>query len=190
MADQASLRARVVALVLPSVSTTSAEIDTALLAGFITLDKWHPRRIEESLTLSDGEYDLTGLASWEAGFSRLSGLEYPLDDVPVSRLPVVSWRVNLSDGLIVQYGGTLAIRAEYTAKNTVPTLTDSKAESLALLGAADLMSSWASKWTQHESVAVAGEDHQGPSPDNARRLAKELTARARATMPRVVFTAG
>lgn len=190
MADQASLRARVVALVLPAAGTDNDDIDAALTAAFVTLDRWEPRRVEVAATLSDGGYDLTTLASWTAGFSVLSQIEYPLAEFPVEYLPRTDWRVSTADALTVYNGGGISVQFGYTAQNTVATLSDALAETLALLGAADLMESWAAKWVQKESVSVAGEDYEGPSSDNARRLAAELRTRARKTSKTVVFLAG
>jgi len=190
MADQASLRARVVALILPNTGTDDNDIDAALTAAFIYLDQWSLGSIEESMTRGDGAFDLTGLASWTEGFSRLRSIEYPLAMFPQEYINTTLWRVSASDGLTVSGGGNVTTQAKYMAQNTVATLTDAKAETLALLAAAELMLAWSAKWVQQESVAIAGEDYQGPSSGDAKRLALDLRARARTTTQNVVFLAG
>jgi hypothetical protein len=176
---------RVAQLLRPvDAAAEAAAIESELAHAVTVLD---PRRLVADVDLVDGEYDVTTLTSWDSESSMVTAIEYPVDEVPVSRLDVRLWRVAEMGGgasLVIRDGGGESIRVTYTVPHEIDSVADTTtlsarlAEGVALEAAAGVLEEWASVRGQQRAILVAAEEYQGPTASDARRLAADYRRRA------------
>jgi len=140
--------------------------------------KYRPREIVEDIT-GDGGHDYALPASWNAGFSVIRDIEYPVGNVPETLLEEGEWKIYRSPSgekirlIYATPGSTETFRVRYTALHTEATIPASDLDAVANLAAALCCEMLANAFAMTGDPAIAADSV------NYHSKASEFTKRAR-----------
>ncbi|HEY9081338.1 hypothetical protein [Magnetovibrio sp.] len=111
---------------------TTADRDQAIALAVLRYSKDRPRVVTEDVTCVAGSFQALP-ASWEAEFSVITELEYPIGNVPPALLNPEGWDLYQGlNGFEIMLAETMAadatLRVRFTAKHTVDGVTDTVPE--------------------------------------------------------------
>ncbi|TXT23894.1 MAG: hypothetical protein FD134_1863 [Gallionellaceae bacterium] len=162
------------------------DADGAISLAVTRYSKDRPRAKVEDVAAPGGKL-LPLPASWEAGFSALSGLEYPVGDVPPSMIGSQAWAMyNAPGGMSIMVFDSIpvgaAVRASYGVAHQVSGVTDTvppgDREAVCCLAAASLCDQLASLYSGDTDSTI------GADSVNHQSKAAEFAARAKALRKR------
>lgn len=164
----------------------SGEITAAIVQAVARYSKDRPRRKAEDITAPGGNL-LPLPAAWEADFSQLSSLEYPIGNVPPDIIRAGGWamyttptalKIQVMDAI----GAAAAVRATYTIAHVLSAIADTipvaDRESVSSYAAAILLDQLASLYSNDQDSTINADSVQhGSKAGEFSRRAKVLRQR-------------
>lgn len=158
---------------------TADDVDTAVRAAVLRYSKDRPRRIVEDLTAATGGQYLDLPVDWQAGFSAVQELEYPIGQVPRSLIPAGAegWELlPMPDGsdLVALAAGLPAgatVRLSYTRRHVLTagqdTLPEDDREAVCCWAAAILCDQLAAWYAANGDPTIQADRVDQTSPQKA-----------------------
>jgi len=191
MATQAQYLEELDKLVPGSLSLGDAEKLKAIKKALETHSKYRPRRIVEDVSGADAfDYALASLSCWDADFSRILSIEYPVDEAgtAVNEIDNEDWTIyEKPTGLFLRFLGLMpetgkSIRLTYTARHKMAeedpepacTVPAADTEAVQALSAAYFCRMLAASYAQDQDSTIAADsvDHSSKRREYEAQAAK------------------
>lgn len=171
---------------------TTSERDAALASAVTRYSEDRPRRVVVDLVAAGGHLlDLP--AGWEAAFSQVVGLEYPIGEVPPAEIPTGAWRIYATPaGETIQVDDSFAAGAEVRCTHTASHALAADADTIPVKHR-DPVAAWAASLLLDQLAALAvnaGDPTIAADAVDHRSKSQEYAARARACRKRYFDTLG
>lgn len=147
---------------------TSGDVSAAIVQAVARYSKDRPRQKVEDITAPGGNL-LPLPAAWEADFSQLNSLEYPIGNVPPDIIRAGGWgmyttptalKIQVMDAI----SATSAVRATYTIAHVLSTIADTipvaDRESVSSYAAAILLDQLASLYSNDQDSTIKADSVQ------------------------------
>lgn len=174
-----------------SGTISATDRDAAIVLAVLRYSQDRPRVLTADVVSAEGGLFLDVPAGWEAGFTTLRGVEYPIDQDSAATLSGAQVEP-LASGERIRLPEAVAAGATVRLRFTVPHAVDSNSdtvpawlrEAVALLAAAHLLESLAAARSGDVDSSIGAADVNRATP------AQQYAARARALRARYADTVG